>query len=654
MKRFTLSGGKFCFWVLGFVLSFAAAAYAATPDQINIMPLGDSITSGSQGNYKGYRGFLRDRLDAALYSWLFVGSKGAGWWWHEGHSGYHAADHPDPNRCEDGCEIEINVFNWLDLNPADVVLLHIGTNDLNAGQSPAGQNGENGVIDEIEAILDEIDRFENDPLGNDVWVILAQIINRIDYSGETTELNGLIRDLVHARRANGDRIVVVDMEQGAGLDYAEDKVEPYDDGDMYDNLHPNDSGYEKMAIKWFEVLDDALDYMFEVGVFDIALTQDAASGELNCSYALGTDADTAATAWYKGVSPIMTVYLPMEGGATDALLDYSGSTNDGDCPSVSGVCPSWKASDGHDGHGYFSFDGSQQHIDPGSILPLTAYTKMAWVRSPADHPDSHIISGESDHVFRIDEYATGTGTEYRLTAGHNGAWNTVVDTMAFPQGRWVFAAVTYDAGTMVLYRDGIEVARATGVTPTTDSQVYIGSFGGDRGWHNGGIDDVRIYPYALSPQQIDSLYMNGRDIIVSQETATGEEWQCEVTPFANAIAGGEAGVTRSSNPLIYEARADANGDGDVDGSDLQLLIQSFNTAYGNPNFDDRSDFDLNGTVDAMDLEIFAREFGDAPAAAPLTAPLSTTSTLNSVSSSNEPVRGKSALAPGAKKRGKKR
>ena len=48
---------------------------------------------------------------------------------------------------------------------------------------------------------------------------------------------------------DGDDIVIVDMEDGAGFNYAVD---------MYDILHPNESGYEKMAILWFTTLQTIL------------------------------------------------------------------------------------------------------------------------------------------------------------------------------------------------------------------------------------------------------------------------------------------------------------------------------------------------------------------------------------------------------------
>ena len=84
---------------------------------------------------------------------------------HEGHSGFHA----DGSPAGDGEDIFDNVLDWLidqqNLgNPTDIVLLHIGTNDISDGGEDAN---------EIDGILDKIDQFDTN-----TWVILARIINR--------------------------------------------------------------------------------------------------------------------------------------------------------------------------------------------------------------------------------------------------------------------------------------------------------------------------------------------------------------------------------------------------------------------------------------------------------------------------------------------
>ena len=59
----------------------------------------------------------------------------------------------------------------------------------------------------------------------------------ISYGQETTNLNIAIQNLADTRIASGDNIVVVDME--VLLDYQQD---------IADTVHPNETGYNKMAV----------------------------------------------------------------------------------------------------------------------------------------------------------------------------------------------------------------------------------------------------------------------------------------------------------------------------------------------------------------------------------------------------------------------
>ena len=276
--------------------------------------------------------------------------------------------------------------------------------------------------------------------------------------------------------------------------------------------------------------------------------------DLTCGYALAGSASTAATAWYRDSSPFMTLYLPMEGGAVNALNDYSGSGNDGTAIGD----PAWQATGGFDGQGYIDLDGND-YIDAGNPMPTGdgSYTKSAWVYWVPGNNMNNIISGQNGHAFWVTQYPENTGDVY-LSAGHSDPWRDVKDTQVFTSNAWVHVAVTYDPATttMVLYRDGVEVDKNTSLSGMSDSRAFIGAFSGSY-YFKGFIDDARIYARALSAEQIESLYISGRDVVVSQETAAGEDWQCAVTPFSDA----EAGTAQSSNTLTIVAVADTDGDG---------------------------------------------------------------------------------------------
>ena len=220
--------------LLGLLLTFASTVSAQTPNPIRIMPLGASIVQGIDAvGEGGFRRPLYQMLIGAGYSVDFVGSQHNGTIEdfdhdHEGHSGWRAEN------------IRDNITGWLNSTPADVILLHIGTNDISDNQGAAS------TAAEIGEILDYIDIWEG--THNPVWVVLARIISRNDsLSGTTTTLNGLIQNLADARIVAGDRIIVVDME--SALIYPDD---------LYDIVHPNNTGYGKMAAAWFAVLEDLL------------------------------------------------------------------------------------------------------------------------------------------------------------------------------------------------------------------------------------------------------------------------------------------------------------------------------------------------------------------------------------------------------------
>jgi hypothetical protein len=290
--------------------------------------------------------------------------------------------------------------------------------------------------------------------------------------------------------------------------------------------------------------------------------------ELFCSYALDGSATTAATAWSVDGSPWMAAYLPFEGGAANALLDYSGNANHG----TVGGDPTWLPNGGHDGNGCFDFDGND-HIDLGNALPLPTYSKVAWVRYIPGETYNNIISGQSNHAFWVENHLSA----FRLTAGHNGAWETVFDPDPFPENTWVFVAVTYDGNTLALYRDGALVDSASGVAPiNADPRAYIGSYSGGCCWFKGQIDDARIYSAALSPEQIGALYAGGTgdgDTIAPTETLAGEDWACSVTPFS-ATEVGTPGVASAVTivsapaPSVTSVTLDSTSGFNVDEDDL--------------------------------------------------------------------------------------
>ncbi len=236
----------------------AAAEAEVIIGDTRIMPFGDSITAGifgmsqppggpppEQSERIGYRKKLyADLNDTAVGGFQvdFVGSQNDGLKLdiidpdHEGWPGRRDDDFLD------NIDNPPRVTALLDANPADIILLHIGSNDVNE----KNQGGTADVdADDVEAILQEIDTWET--TNNPVTVFLALITDRRTQFQElpnpdVDEFNNNIKSLAEARIDAGDDIVIVNQHDA--LTYPDD-LSP-------DQVHPTIGGYEKMANTWLE------------------------------------------------------------------------------------------------------------------------------------------------------------------------------------------------------------------------------------------------------------------------------------------------------------------------------------------------------------------------------------------------------------------
>lgn len=116
----------------------------------------------------------------------------------------------------------------------DVVIVHVGTNDLSAGVRPAT------VVGSIESIIFELRAGQPD-----VDIIVAQIIPYPTDSGEVAQYNSLISERLPAwNEAGVGRVLAADVNTGYDIDVH-----------SRDGIHPNYVGGERMAGTFFTALE---------------------------------------------------------------------------------------------------------------------------------------------------------------------------------------------------------------------------------------------------------------------------------------------------------------------------------------------------------------------------------------------------------------
>jgi lysophospholipase L1-like esterase len=192
---------------------------------VRVMPLGDSITEGTQVP-GGYRIGLWQRFSAGGYQVDFVGSQfngpaALGDHDHEGHPGWRID------------QIDANIVSWLRTTTPHTVLLHIGTNDILQNSNVAGAPGRlSTLIDHITATA------------TDAEVFVATIIPLANAGQESAvrTFNSAVPGIVQSKQNAGKHVHLVDMH--AALTTA----------DLIDGIHPTATGYDKMAATWFTAL----------------------------------------------------------------------------------------------------------------------------------------------------------------------------------------------------------------------------------------------------------------------------------------------------------------------------------------------------------------------------------------------------------------
>jgi lysophospholipase L1-like esterase len=222
-----------------------AAGFEPCPENgpCKIMPFGDSITQGFDVA-GGYRAPLFHLALAANHDITFVGSandysvptvdgktfpKN-----HEGHGGY---------TIEGNNGIAQFVSTSIPSYSPHIITLMIGTNDIN------GNNNLSDAPNRLGKLLDAI--FMRDAK---ILVVLAQIVpTRTDGTNNAVKTyNAAMPELVSTRVAKGQHIVLVDMYKAFTDDAG------YKQSLLADNLHPNQTGYNRMADVWFEALSPYL------------------------------------------------------------------------------------------------------------------------------------------------------------------------------------------------------------------------------------------------------------------------------------------------------------------------------------------------------------------------------------------------------------
>jgi lysophospholipase L1-like esterase len=215
-----------------------ARAQASNPsaNAIKMLTLGDSITQGN-AEHQSYRYPLWKKLQRLGVEVDFIGSlrenySGNPQWPtyqgkvfdadHEGHWGWTVD------------EILSEMDTWLTQYSPDIVLLHLGSNDVFKEQALAQ------TINELQSLILRL-RLSN----KNVAILMARVIPSRYKNKLLRQLSEQIELLAKRMHSTHSPIIVVDQAKGFNVMQ-----------DSYDGVHPNAAGEEKMAQQWIDAMQN--------------------------------------------------------------------------------------------------------------------------------------------------------------------------------------------------------------------------------------------------------------------------------------------------------------------------------------------------------------------------------------------------------------
>jgi len=172
------------------------------------------------------------------------------------------------------------------------------------------------------------------------------------------------------------------------------------------------------------------------------------------------------------------------------------------------------------------FDGTNDYaaIPSTNLLGsnLSSFSVSAWIKKKSNNTVDGLVWHNTDSQnssYRISTYSDG-GVNYQA-----GRWDTgfeIEGTIISDTTNWHHLAMTFDGTTLRGYFDGKEDGESSsGIYTAGNAATWIGvgNFGTDNYWGNSYIDEVKVWNYALSEDEVKTLYNSGASAVMGDDAS---------------------------------------------------------------------------------------------------------------------------------------
>jgi len=178
-------------------------------------------------------------------------------------------------------------------------------------------------------------------------------------------------------------------------------------------------------------------------------------------------------------------------------------------------------------------DAQYAQIDEGMVAAYQDISISAWVYSSGGSNWNRILDfgNDTNNYIFLCLNPGSVNNAVRFAVKVAGTEQSVTSpAQALPVGEWTFVTATLSGNTARLYINGERVAINTSLTndpisfaPTTQNWIARSMWGAGDGYFNGMVDDLKIWNYGLSAQEVAHEYL---------KTVTTKPWVCDWEAWA--------------------------------------------------------------------------------------------------------------------------
>ncbi|HUO10000.1 MAG TPA: rhamnogalacturonan lyase B N-terminal domain-containing protein [Phycisphaerae bacterium] len=329
--------------------------------------------------------------------------------------------------------------------------------------------------------------------------------------------------------------------------------------------------------------------------------------------------------------------------------------------------------------------GGYASLPTGVVSSLSDFTISTWINISSVVNWARVFdfgTGTSAYMFLTPDAGTTNALRFAITTS-GGTGEQRLDGPAISPNTWTHVAITLAGTVGTLYVNGLAVATNPNISlhPSSLGNTtlnYLGKSQFSDPALTGSIDDFRIFPLALSAQQVlelaapsiiapalaasnitststANLSVTATDVTAGEPALTytwsavgsppapvtftnngtnaGKNTTATFTKAGNyslrvSIVNPVANITTTSTMTIAVFPGDANQDGHIDLSDLSIVLNNFGSTSSNWS---SGNFDGNPTIDLTDLSYVLNNFGTSLSAATATTATAATATGSALS-----------------------